>query len=90
MIYLDSFHFPTFEEEDDYLSGYFCANPSSMETIYPFKVLSVKGLHSLDFTEITILYGGNGSGSNESLQPREGQGHWQERGMIKGSVGSVS
>ena len=34
--------------------------------------------------------GGNGSGSNESLQPREGQGHWQERGMIKGSVGSVS
>ena len=67
MIYLDSFHFPTFEEEDDYLSGYFCANPSSMETIYPFKVLSVKGLHSLDFTEITILYGGNGSGKSTAL-----------------------
>ena len=49
------------------MAGYFQANPSSMETIYPFKILSVKGLHSLDFTEITILYGGNGSGKSTAL-----------------------
>lgn len=67
MIYLENFRFPTFDEEDDYLAGYFSALPSSMNTIYPFKVLSVKGLHSLDFTEITILYGGNGSGKSTAL-----------------------
>lgn len=67
MIYLENFRFPTFDEEDDYLAGYFSALPSSMDTIYPFKVLSVKGLHSLDFTEITILYGGNGSGKSTAL-----------------------
>ena len=67
MIYLDSFRFPTFEQEDDYLAGYFSALPSSMNTIYPFKVLSVKGLHSLDFEEITVRYGGNGSGKSTAL-----------------------
>ncbi len=67
MTYLDHFRFPTFEDEDNFLAGYFSVNPSSMEMIYPFKVLSVKGLHSLDFTEITILYGGNGSGKSTAL-----------------------
>lgn len=67
MIYLDSFRFPTFEQEDDYLAGHFAANPYSMNVLYPFKVLSVKGLHSLDFSEITILYGGNGSGKSTAL-----------------------
>lgn len=67
MIYLDSFRFPTFEQEDDYLAGYFAANPYSMNVLYPFKVLSVKGLHLLDFSEITILYGGNGSGKSTAL-----------------------
>lgn len=38
-----------------------------MNVLYPFKVLSVKGLHSLDFSEITILYGGNGSGKSTAL-----------------------
>lgn len=67
MIYLENFRFPTFEEEDDFLAGFFEANPHSMNSIYPFKVLSVKGLHSLDFEEITILYGGNGSGKSTAL-----------------------
>lgn len=34
---------------------------------YPFGVLSMRGLHSLDFSEITILYGGNGSGKSTAL-----------------------
>ena len=49
------------------MAGYFAANPYSMNVLYPFKVLSVKGLHSLDFSEITILYGGNGSGKSTAL-----------------------
>ena len=81
MVYLDNFRFPTFEEEDDYLLGYFCANPSSMKTIYPFKVLSVKGLHSLDFTEITILYGGNSSGKSTALNAIS-----NKLGLVRNSV----
>lgn len=67
MIYLESFHFPSFEEEDDFLARYFQYHPYSMNAIYPFKVLSEKGLHSLDFQEITVLYGGNGSGKSTAL-----------------------
>ena len=67
MVYLDSFHFPTFEEEDDFLAEYWKDNPFSMNKSYPFNVLSMKGLHSLDFQEITILYGGNGSGKSTAL-----------------------
>ena len=67
MIYLESFHFPTFEEEDDFLADYFKVNSFSMNELYPFKVLSEKGLYSLDFEEITVLYGGNGSGKSTAL-----------------------
>lgn len=67
MVYLESFHFPTFEEEDDFLAEYWKSNPFSMNKSYPFNVLSMKGLHSLDFQEITILYGGNGSGKSTAL-----------------------
>ena len=67
MIYLENFRFPTFEDEDLFLADYFKQNPSSIRGIYPFKVLSVKGLHSLDFTEITVLYGGNGSGKSTAI-----------------------
>ena len=67
MIYLENFRFPTFAEEDDCLANYFRTYPASLDTIYPFQVLSIKGLHSLDFSEITILYGDNGSGKSTAL-----------------------
>lgn len=67
MIYLDSCRFPSFEAEDNFLAAYFKNNSYSLNTIYPFKVLSERGLHSLDFKEITILYGGNGSGKSTAL-----------------------
>ncbi|MBQ5896069.1 MAG: AAA family ATPase [Bacteroidaceae bacterium] len=67
MIYLDSCRFPSFEKEDNFLANYFKTNSYSMNTIYPFKVLSERGLYSLDFKEITILYGGNGSGKSTAL-----------------------
>lgn len=36
-------------------------------SIYPFKVLSARGLKKIDFEPITILYGGNGSGKSTAL-----------------------
>lgn len=35
--------------------------------IYPYKIFPQKGLHSLSFAPITILYGGNGSGKSTLL-----------------------
>lgn len=63
MIYLENFRFPTYEEEFNLLTDTEYSAPST----YPFGVLSERGLHSLDFSEITILYGGNGSGKSTAL-----------------------
>lgn len=67
MIYLDSFRFPTLEREDEFLSNYYSYNSYGPQSHYPFEVLSLKGLTSLDFSEITLLYGGNGSGKSTAL-----------------------
>lgn len=66
MIYLENFKFPTFEKEDRFLLDFY-RNPTRWQEPYPFKVLSQNNLHSLDFTEVTILYGGNGSGKSTAL-----------------------
>lgn len=67
MIYLDSFRFPTLEREDEFLSNYYSYNSYGPQSHYPFEVLSLKGLRSLDFSEITVLYGGNGSRKSTAL-----------------------
>ncbi len=36
-------------------------------SFYPFQVLSEKGIESLDFSHITVFYGGNGSGKTTAL-----------------------
>ena len=73
MIYLESFKFPTFEQENKVLIDYYHYDPASLEEScfhkdvsgnYPFGVLSDLCLESLDFAPITILYGGNGSGKS--------------------------
>lgn len=73
MIYLESFKFPSFEQEDKVLIDYYHYDPASLEESYfhkdvsgnyPFGVLSDHCLESLDFAPITILYGGNGSGKS--------------------------
>lgn len=65
MIYLENFRFPTFEKEDRFLADFYIAE--RWQEPYPFRVLSQNRLHSLDFTEVTILYGGNGSGKSTAL-----------------------
>lgn len=64
MIYLSHFSFPEAERETDFI---FHLKRTCYDTIYPFQVLSKKGLRMLDFEPVTILYGGNGSGKTTAL-----------------------
>lgn len=64
MIYLNSFRFPDKERELDYRIR---LKLTCYDVMYPFFVLSEKELHRLDFEEITVLYGGNGSGKTTAL-----------------------
>jgi len=60
-MYLTGFTFPNEDREADYLWDV------GMISVYPFKLLSKRGLEKLDFSPVTILYGGNGSGKSTAL-----------------------
>ncbi|NLO86792.1 MAG: AAA family ATPase [Clostridiales bacterium] len=64
MIYLDSIVFPSADQEWAFRMG---ITRTCYQTMYPFNVLSKIGLERIDFTPITILYGGNGSGKTTAL-----------------------
>ena len=64
MVYLDYFTFPDVETETDF---FMAQKRTCYDSFYPFKVLSKNGLERLDFENITILYGGNGSGKSTAL-----------------------
>lgn len=64
MLYLDSFYFPTDEQEFDHILN---IKRQCYDTFYPFKVLSAKQFHFIEFEPITILYGGNGCGKTTAL-----------------------
>ena len=64
MIYIDSFRFPGVEAEEQYVN-YIERNCYS--SFYPFGVFANNQLSSLSFSEITILYGNNGSGKSTAL-----------------------
>ena len=75
MIYLESFRLASEDDETSYLLGtddlkkgrkldmtcYSVNNP------YPFKIFPFKHLKRLEFSPITLLYGGNGSGKSTVL-----------------------
>lgn len=68
MIFLDQFLLPTHEEEDDLLNMQDKMNQIGYtENTYPCNLFVQKQLTSLDFDDITILYGGNGSGKSTLL-----------------------
>lgn len=70
MPYLEQFTLATPDEE----AGFCLSFPYQLEmgcydhnNVYPFKVFNDKGLKQLEFSPITILYGGNGSGKSTLL-----------------------
>lgn len=64
MIFLDYMKLPTYEEETDFR---FAQKRTCFDTFYPFFIFPEKGLRRVDFSDITILYGGNGSGKSTFL-----------------------
>ncbi len=64
MIYLDYFKFASWKAEEDFI---FSQKRTCYDTYYPFKIYPQKGFERIDFSDITILYGGNGSGKSTAL-----------------------
>jgi len=64
MIYLNSFSFPSADQEFDFILS---IKRTCYDSFYPFKILSGHDLDRLDFEPVTILYGGNGSGKSTAL-----------------------
>ena len=64
MIYLSEFVFPSYDEEYRVRLE---EKRTCFNTMYPFFVLSSRGLERLDFAPVTLLYGGNGSGKTTAL-----------------------
>ena len=60
MIYLDFFTFPDSDMEFDF---FLSQKRTCYDTYYPFQVLSKHQFRRIDFEPVTILYGGNGSGT---------------------------
>ena len=63
-MYLTRFQFPDREQEDRFFAG---IRRTCYDSFYPFRVLTARGLTELEMEEITILYGGNGSGKSTAL-----------------------
>ena len=64
MIYLSEFVFPGYDEE---YRARLDEKRTCFNTMYPFFVLSSRGLERLNFAPVTLLYGGNGSGKTTAL-----------------------
>lgn len=72
MIYLESFRLASERDETIYLladrrSSKLDMACMDMNNAYPFKIFPFKYLERLEFSPITILYGGNGSGKSTIL-----------------------
>lgn len=70
MQYLKSFSFAPEKQEEGYLTSVINEKMWSAaytDNVYPFHLFPQKGLTSLSFAPITILYGGNGSGKSTVL-----------------------
>ncbi len=76
MIYLNSFKLPSENDEIEYLlpnpknlKGAYQLNMGcySSANVYPFKIFINRGMPTLKFSDITLLYGGNGSGKSTIL-----------------------
>ena len=64
MRYIDSFYFPGVENEEQFVNY---IKKTCYTSFYPFGVFAENQLKELSFSEITILYGNNGSGKSTAL-----------------------
>ena len=64
MRYIDSFKFPGVENEEQFVNY---IRRTCYTSFYPFGVFAENELRELSFSEITILYGNNGSGKSTDL-----------------------
>ena len=64
MLYLSRFTFPDADAEFDFRLA---EKRTCYDSVYPFHVLSGRGLEALEFAPITVLCGGNGSGKTTAL-----------------------
>lgn len=64
MIYLKNFKIASESQEIDVIKN---EKRTCFNTMYPFNVFPLKGLEHLEFSPITIFYGGNGSGKTTLL-----------------------
>ncbi len=64
MRYIDSFKFPGVENEEQFVNY---IRRTCYTSFYPFGVFAENQLQELCFSEITILYGNNGSGKSTAL-----------------------
>jgi len=64
MRYIDSFQFPGVENEEQFVNY---IRRTCYTSFYPFGVFAENQLRELSFSEITILYGNNGSGKSTAL-----------------------
>lgn len=66
-LFLQKFSFPDEDREYGKLGGDYRSKMKCWDTMYPFGILSSRGLRELDFEPVTILYGLNGSGKSTAL-----------------------
>lgn len=64
MIYLEQFKLLSDNAETDVIRG---EKRTCFGSMYPFKIFPIKQLGCIDFSSITIFYGGNGSGKTTLL-----------------------
>lgn len=64
MVYLESFEFPTADDEFNFFMD---IRRTCYDSFYPFQILSKRNFQRIDFEPVTILYGGNGSGKTTAL-----------------------
>lgn len=69
MQYLEHFTLASADAEDDFVLSPLSKHNMSCyaQNVYPFKLFPQKGLVRLDFSPITVLYGGNGAGKSTLL-----------------------
>ena len=67
MIYVSGFCFPNSDDEARFMADSWRARQTCYTSYYPFGLFADRTLPTLDFWEITILYGGNGSGKTTLL-----------------------